>query len=368
MNVKKLIVISLATLSGVCFGVAVSTHLLVTGALSSSYRAYIVQSGSMEPALKTGSIVITRSAEKYKAGDIITFTGQGTSQITHRILGVETENGETVFTTKGDANEETDSAKVRGSQIIGKSFISIPHVGYFADFVRTPKGFVILVVIPASIIVYEELKTIIKTLKQSFSRLSAQAGKRESGMTKSSLLIPVLGVFFLFLGTTGSFFLDNEASTTNVLGAAETFSSPAPTPSATPSPTPTPLNLVINEFMPQPTTGEFDWVEIYNPTDTPISLIGWTIDEGDQNPKLLDSFVSIPAFGFVVYEHTNNAWLDNAGETIDLIDPTNQVVDFQIYGGSTPGVSRGSATDGTGVFFTCLAPSRGLSNNGICQL
>ena len=34
-------------------------------------KAFIVQSGSMEPAVKTGSIVITRKAETYNQGEII---------------------------------------------------------------------------------------------------------------------------------------------------------------------------------------------------------------------------------------------------------------------------------------------------------
>lgn len=355
-------------LAGTCFGVAVSTHLLVSGTLGKTYRAYIVQSGSMAPALPVGSVVITKSEPDYGKGDIVTFT-QNSSQTTHRIASVEFDQGQPVFTTKGDANEEADNVKIKKDQIIGRSFFVVPYVGYLADFVRTPKGFVLFVVIPASIIIYEELKSVLAELKRVLFKKGIPGGST----TKAALFVPIVGVAFLFLSVTDSFFSDNEGSVANILGASATFGTPPGTPSPTPSPTPTGSptpapSLVINEFMSQPTGGEFDWVEIYNTTDQPISLTGWKLDEVDQDPKALDSLGSIPALGLVVYEYTTNAWLDNDGDTIDLINPANQIVDFQIYSDSTPGVSRGSATDGTGIFFVCLETSKGLSNNGVCQL
>lgn len=229
-TMKKTIVICLAVLSGVCFGIALSTQLLITGALGKTYRAYIVQSGSMEPALKVGSIVFTRTEPDYNKGDIITFSaGNSDTLITHRVTDITTENGEELYITKGDANEEIDAGKVSPSQVIGKSFISIPGFGYFADFVRTPKGFVAFVVIPASIIIYEELKAVLKELKRVLFKNKETAGKT----TAAAIFIPVFGSLFLFLSSTGSFFNDNESSSTNVLSAASSYE-------ATPTPTPTP--------------------------------------------------------------------------------------------------------------------------------
>lgn len=355
---KRIILVSLSILSGVCFGVTISTHLLITGALNSSYRAYIVQSGSMAPALQAGSIVITRSAPAYSPGEIITFTS-GNSQITHRIVAIEGEN----FITKGDANEEPDSTPVKKSQIIGKSILSLPYLGYLADFVRTPRGFVMLVVIPAAIIVYEELKSLFKEFKKVVFKKEADEGSSQ----RAAIFLPIIGVVFLLLSQTNSFFTDNEFSLTNILGAAETFAEPEPTASLPPTPTPASANnLVINEFMSQPTGGEFDWVEIYNPTDQEVSLIGWLLDEDDQSPKGLDSLVSVPALGFVVFEYTTNAWLDNEGDTINLVSPENQVVDTHTYSGSSPGVSRGRAPDAIGDFKDCATTTKGSSNNISC--
>ena len=157
---KHYLSIFMVTFSGVCLGVAFSTYLLTTGAFNSSYRAYVVQSGSMEPTLKTGSVVITQTLPRYYIGDIVTFSPDGGEQlVTHRIVRMEGQN----FITKGDANEDTDHWEVSPEEVVGKASFSIPFLGYLVDFTKTPKGFVVMVVIPASIIIYEELKTIIKT-------------------------------------------------------------------------------------------------------------------------------------------------------------------------------------------------------------
>ena len=212
--------IFLAILSGVCFGVAITTHLLVTGSLNQNYRAYIVQSGSMEPALPVGSIVFTKSADTYSVGEIITFS-DGNNLVTHRIVNVD----EASVQTKGDANEEADNRRIENSQIIGKQFLAVPYLGYFADFVRTPRGFVAFVVIPAAIIIYEELKALLSELKQLVLK------KRDSKSTvKTAVFLPIFGglVFMFFSAYSSSYFSDNEVSSQNGLAAASDFETPTP--------------------------------------------------------------------------------------------------------------------------------------------
>ncbi len=352
MKPRQLLTIFLATLSGVCFGVAVSTLLLTKGVLSGGLRAYIVQSGSMEPALSTGSVVLTKTFDSYNPGEIITFSTGGRELTTHRIVGIDNVNGQTVFRTKGDANEEVDNWTVQESQIVGRQIFSIPKLGYLADFVKTPKGFVILVVIPASIIVYEELKAILsETRKMVFKKRN---GKSQNSSVMS--VIPIVGIVLLLLSPTASFSFDTETSLSNIFGGV------------IPSPTPNPLNLVINEFMPQPISPETEWVEIYNPTASDISLVGWALDEVDQSPKPLDALGVIPANGFVVYQHTNTSWLDNGGETLELLllDPQSQVIDSHTYPAGSAGVSVGRDVDGSGVFKSCTTPTKGTSNNTQC--
>ncbi|MBM3272095.1 signal peptidase I [Candidatus Kaiserbacteria bacterium] len=119
----------------------------------------IVKSGSMEPAIKTGSIVILRPAESYAVGDIITF-GEDTKlriPTTHRIAEVHGSGNATMFTTKGDANEEADPQPVPLSSVIGKVYAWAPYAGYVIDFARTPWGFTGLIGVPAALIIIDEL-------------------------------------------------------------------------------------------------------------------------------------------------------------------------------------------------------------------
>ena len=78
-----------------------------------NYKLLIVQSGSMEPAIKTGSVVIVKPVENYKTNDVITFVDGGKSNTTtHRVVDMEVVSGQTQYITKGDANNAEDSNKV----------------------------------------------------------------------------------------------------------------------------------------------------------------------------------------------------------------------------------------------------------------
>lgn len=122
------------------------------------YEVKIVQSGSMEPAIQTGAMIVVAPAATYTVGDVITFGDDTATKIptTHRIIAVETsELGRTLYQTKGDANEEADPIPVRPTDIIGKVWFDMPFVGYVLEFARTPLGYGLLVGIPALIIVLD---------------------------------------------------------------------------------------------------------------------------------------------------------------------------------------------------------------------
>lgn len=84
------------------------------------YKAYIVDTNSMEPTINVGDIVIVKKVkeDKLKQGDVITFTEEG-EVITHRITKVETEEIGTQYVTKGDNNNTEDTFKIRYNDIIG---------------------------------------------------------------------------------------------------------------------------------------------------------------------------------------------------------------------------------------------------------
>lgn len=132
-------------------------------------QAKIVQSGSMEPTIHTGALLLITPADGYAVGDIVTFGPDTPTQIptTHRIVGLAGSNDAPMFTTQGDANEDPDSLPVAPADIHGKVRVNIPYLGYVLEFARQPLGFAALVGIPALLIISEELSKIYRELKQN---------------------------------------------------------------------------------------------------------------------------------------------------------------------------------------------------------
>jgi len=105
------------------------TPVLILGLIAVSQFAgvhsFVVLTGSMEPRINPGDMVIVRKAEQYSVGDIIAFSTRGTI-IVHRIHGLE----DNQVVTKGDANNYVDPWKIDQSRIIGKAVLIIPYLGY----------------------------------------------------------------------------------------------------------------------------------------------------------------------------------------------------------------------------------------------
>lgn len=129
------------------------------------YEVKVVKSGSMEPAIHVGSIVVVASGDNYsyRVGETITF-GRDTRQsvpVTHRIVDTVGEGSGLTYITKGDANEESDPVPVRPRDILGKVTLTLPYLGYAIEFARTSLGFALLIGIPAAIIVLDEFANIV---------------------------------------------------------------------------------------------------------------------------------------------------------------------------------------------------------------
>lgn len=133
------------------------------------FKLLVVQSGSMEPAIKQGSLIFVSPSSLYREGDIITFRRTGSTfdiPVTHRITAVEVISGEYAYVVKGDANKYEDSEKVLITEVIGKVAFSVPYLGILVDKAKTPLGFAFLVVFPALLIVSGELKKIYVEIKK----------------------------------------------------------------------------------------------------------------------------------------------------------------------------------------------------------
>lgn len=165
----------LATTYGVIIGAVLCAGLLFVATLMpipGNVQIKVVKSGSMEPAIRTGSIVAIRPAASYKVGDVITFGKDTKTQIptTHRIVGIEGVGASATYTTRGDANDTADQVVTRISDIRGKVLFTVPFAGYALAFARTKLGFFLLVGVPALFVFVEEGFAIYKELARARRR------------------------------------------------------------------------------------------------------------------------------------------------------------------------------------------------------
>ena len=104
--------------------------VIILGAWAIGYRPVVVTSGSMEPTVRTGDVVITRPVHvDDELGDqtVIDFEDPVTAERRlHRVIEVTG----TGYRTKGDANATADSDIVPPDHVRGAGFILAPFVGY----------------------------------------------------------------------------------------------------------------------------------------------------------------------------------------------------------------------------------------------
>ncbi len=129
--------------------------LLTAAAALKGLRVYVVMSSSMEPGIKTGSLIITDTMKKEPApGRIITFY-TGTNRVTHRVVRIE-EDGTVI--TKGDGNPCEDPSPVKPDQIEGTVLFSVPAAGSVILMARRPSAFCLSFFIMMLIAVINRLK------------------------------------------------------------------------------------------------------------------------------------------------------------------------------------------------------------------
>lgn len=138
--------------------------------LAGASESYVVLSGSMQPTLAPGDIIIVYEQDpaSLEAGDIITYERGTATLVTHRIVAVtQTEDEALAFETKGDNNEDADAELVKASALVGKVPtlglpllgevpIYFPMVGYIVVFInQSPVTFLLVI---GAVIAIDELR------------------------------------------------------------------------------------------------------------------------------------------------------------------------------------------------------------------
>lgn len=238
----RIFVLSILLLLGVTSGVVMT--LILTGQMERPYP-YLILSGSMAPDIAVGSIVVSVPQQFYTVGEVITFKETGNDTVvTHRIAEVveSAYYAPRQYRTKGDANNSVDPFIVSQNQIIGKVEFALPYLGYLAHSAKTPKGFILFVVIPATIVIYEELKAMKNELGfkatlfvAHFRKKKTEENKPDTRQEKRAIalpmwaIVPIVGAGLLLVAGAGAYFSDHEQSTNNTLGIATSYATPTPT-------------------------------------------------------------------------------------------------------------------------------------------
>lgn len=118
-------------LKNVLYLILVSFFLYMIYLFFQSYAVFIVSTSSMAPAISKASLVLVdKREEAFDLGDVVTYRYKNQSLVTHRITKVDNSFDNLYFTTKGDANDYSDTAKVTQENIVGRVVFTFPYLGY----------------------------------------------------------------------------------------------------------------------------------------------------------------------------------------------------------------------------------------------
>ena len=132
------------------------------------YSIFRVSSGSMEPELMVGDIILDKEVdnpEDLKVGDVITFKSSdyGDLLVTHKVIKAPyEENGKLMLQTKGIANEVEDKP-ISTDNVKGIMICKVDYLDTVYNIFLSPWGLLILIALIV-VIFFDEIITIVKIL------------------------------------------------------------------------------------------------------------------------------------------------------------------------------------------------------------
>ena len=166
-------------------------------------RFYIVLSDSMRATdFDAGDLVIVTEVDPttLQEGDIIAYQSQNSENygatVTHKIRAKTTDaNGNPGFITYGTTTGVDDETVVTYPFILGKYKTALPNVGTFFQFLKTPQGYIVCILIPfLLLIIYQGLNCVkifkmykaeqMEELRAEKAALEAQRKKSEEMMAQ----------------------------------------------------------------------------------------------------------------------------------------------------------------------------------------
>ena len=117
------------------------------------YGMAVVLSGSMEPEMSVGDLIVVHEDDDYVVGDVVVFQESG-MLVTHRIVDIQ----EDEYVTKGDANNAEDQP-ILITNIVGKVVFCVPGLGNLVNIVKSPIVSIVIIVVAVVLVEMSNDKT-----------------------------------------------------------------------------------------------------------------------------------------------------------------------------------------------------------------
>lgn len=176
-------------------------------------------------------------------------------------------------------------------------------------------------------------------------------------------------MLFLVVSFTGAYYSDTVSTVSNTFTAG--------TWSVTPTASPTPGNIVINEFMANPTDADesnTEWIELYNTGGSSVDIDGWVLYDSYDTHALPISASNVAggstivgpgSYAVVGRNGDIDFSLNNGGDSVRLYSGTiwvGTLIESTSYLSTIEGKTWSRMPDGTGSFTDGHNPTPGGPN------
>lgn len=132
------------------------------------YQIFRVSSGSMEPELMIGDVILVKDVEPTElySGDTVTYKGEvgdfSDKFITHKLIAdPELVDGEYVFHTKGIVSGALEDPLWYEDQLVGLVVCKIPFINAVYNFFLQPYGLIVFIAVIVALFGYELIALLI---------------------------------------------------------------------------------------------------------------------------------------------------------------------------------------------------------------
>ena len=133
------LLVEVALTLGAIVGVGVAGVTVM--AARSGMQPLVVRSGSMEPTIATGSMILVKriDASEINIGDVLAVERADHTRVTHRVVAIQPRGAAAELTMKGDANEDPDPIPVTVRHAYRLAW-QVPMVGKTLAWLATAQG------------------------------------------------------------------------------------------------------------------------------------------------------------------------------------------------------------------------------------